>query len=156
MTKGENMTKIIETNKLLVKWENVAEDKQLLGLIFKHMSMKATFDNEIQDAIQKLSQHFQEKGYNEEELTALIMNTINLAEDGYHIIIDVYVYPTEHENVQMSRRVTEMFIKYMSADYRKEQNEIGKTILEKVNTIIQILNLKKENEALKRKLKEYE
>jgi len=141
---------IIKRNRLIVNNEEV-RDELLEDLITRHIEATIEFyQKRIDDAINELKHAFVEKGYSEDELIAEIVNKIFVYSESYSLDTHLFVYPRMHPNVYKSRNAIEINMSYMSADYTKEINELGKQTM--LNA--QLLLYKTENEKLKKELEE--
>jgi len=141
---------IIRKNRLIVNNEEV-RDELLEDLIMRHIEATIEFyQKKIDDAINELKQSFIEKGYKEDELIAEIVNKIFVYSESYSLDTYLFVYPKIHPNIYKSSEVIEINMSYMSTDYTKEINELGKQTM--LNA--QLLLYKTENEKLKKELEE--
>lgn len=139
---------IVERNKLVINNSEV-KDELLEELLINHMKPEIN-QKDIDDEINKLKQRFLEKGYSEDELKAEVVNEIIIYSQGYTYTINVYVYPKTHPDIYLERKVSDASIIYMSTNYEKQRNELGKQI----SLHAQLLLLKSENEELKKRVEE--
>jgi uncharacterized protein YjbJ (UPF0337 family) len=140
-----------------LKWDGEElKDEQLRELLISH-AKENTVDikDKIKTAIERLKQYFLEKGYTEDELRAEVLHKINVFAKNYYIDIIVKVYPKMHE-LGVTEQILQRYISYIHAEYRKELNELGTIIKNRIALLLKITELEEENQKLKNKIESLE
>jgi predicted ribosome quality control (RQC) complex YloA/Tae2 family protein len=155
--RGEKM-EIKEIYVTKLKWDGgELKDEQLKELLISHAKENTKdLEDKVKTAIERLKQHFLEKGYTEDELIAEVLHKINVFAKDYYVDIIVKVYPRMHELELTEQVLQSKNISYIHLDFGKELNELGTTIKNRVALLLRIMELEKENQKLKNKIESLE
>jgi hypothetical protein len=129
------------------------ESPVVSDLLIRHAKMTVEKKrDEIQKTLEYFKNQFVSNGYNEDELSGEITIVIHAYRDQYSLDVHVKVYPKMHPSVSKYTQLMSLYVRYMDDDYPKQRNEIGQELKDRVNPLIRILELERENEDLKHRL----
>ncbi|MCI4408993.1 MAG: hypothetical protein JHC26_07865 [Thermofilum sp.] len=135
---------------------NQIESPTINDLLVRHAKMTVEKKrDEIQKTLEYFKNQFLNNGYSEDELSGEITIVIHAFRDEYSLDVQVKVYPKMHPSVSKYTQFMSLYVRYMDEDYPKQRNEIGQELKDRVNPLIRILELERENEELKHRINQY-
>jgi len=142
-----------ETYKTYLDRKEEIESPVISELLIRHAKMTVEKKrDEIQRMLELFKSHFLGNGYSDDELVAETTIVIHAFRDEYSLDVNIKVYPRMHPSVAKYTNLLSLYVSYMDKDYSKERNNIGQELKDRLNPLIRILELEKENEELKRRL----
>jgi hypothetical protein len=96
--------------------------------------------SQVEAAVSEAVKHFVEKGYSPDEVEAEVKYEVLVRDDGmFNYEVEVFARPSRHPEVVVWKKVKEGLENYVSSEFTKERNEIGRLLKAKTEPYFEII-----------------